>query len=198
MKQNELTFIIFISSFILSTILSMFSPDTIFSVSDVPVKFKQNPSSGSVSGYRLHHGLKSQEFPESNISKFPCVGGNCECTGTINLNPSSSHYVAATAYDDKDRRSAFSNQILCHPVTVQVNGNGMVSPNNTFFVQNGNNVTFTGTPMNGSKLTSVTIDGVTKSVEGNIYNFNDVNKMSVVTFNFTSTLPVKPTNIHMK
>lgn len=51
--------------------------------------------------------------------------------------------------------------------------------------------------MNGSKLTSVTIDGVTKSIEGNIYNFNDVNKMSVVTFNFTSISPVKPMNIRV-
>lgn len=113
------------------------------SVWAVPVKFQWNASTGAVAGYRLHQGTTSGTYTSSQ--DVPGTG----TMGTMEMDPDASRYVAATAYDSAKRESAFSNEILCHPVVVSSTAGGTISPSETFFVQDGRSVTFTVTPDHG-------------------------------------------------
>ncbi len=123
----------------------------------VAVKFQWNASTGSVAGYKLYQGVQSGTYLTS--TKFSGTG----TTGTMDLDPAASRYVAATAYDSSDRESAFSNEILCHPVTASAGTGGTITPSGDFFVQNGNSVTFTITPNSGYKLVGLSVNGVART-----------------------------------
>lgn len=126
----------------------------------VHVKFQWNASTGSVAGYRLHQGTTSGNYDPTKETTFR----GTETTGGMEMDPTASRYVAATAYDAADRRSAFSNEILCHPVTVSFSAGGSVSPSGSFFVQDGNNVVFTITPASGSWLTKLSVNGIPQTI----------------------------------
>jgi hypothetical protein len=118
------------------------------------VRFQWNASTGSVAGYKLYQGTRSGTYLSSVT--FPGTG----TSGVMDLDPAASRYVAATAYDSKNKESAYSNEILCHPVTVSAGANGTISPSGTFFVQNGNTVNFAIRPNAGYRVKSLTVNGV--------------------------------------
>ena len=123
----------------------------------VAVKFQWNASTGSVAGYKLYQGVQSGTYLTS--VRFSGTG----TTGTMDLDPAASRYVAATAYDSSEKESAFSNEILCHPVTASAGTGGTIAPSGDFFVQNGNSVTFTITPSSGYKLVGLSVNGVART-----------------------------------
>lgn len=148
----------------------------------VPVRFQWNASSGSVQGYKLYQGVQTGTYLSS--TPFPGTG----TTGTMELDPSASRYVAATAYDSSNRESAFSNEILCHPVTATATTGGTISPSGAFFVQNGNNVTFTITPSSGYRLTALQVGDqyptITATSSQTTYTVSGVNKLTNVVATF--------------
>ncbi len=117
------------------------------------VNFQWNASTGAVAGYKLYQGTVSGTYVSSVT--IPGTG----TTGSMDLDPASSHYVAATAYDSSQRESAFSNEILCHPVTAAAGTGGAISPSGTFFAQNGSSLTFTLTPNSGYRVNSLLVNG---------------------------------------
>lgn len=119
----------------------------------VPVKFQWNASSGQVAGYKLYQGTQSGKYLSS--ATFPGTA----TTATMDLDPAASRYVAATAYDSSQRESAFSNEILCHPVVASAATGGTLSPSGTFFAQNGGSVTFTLIPNSGYRVSALTVNG---------------------------------------
>ncbi|MHC1744521.1 MAG: PKD domain-containing protein [Syntrophobacteraceae bacterium] len=160
----------------------------------IPVKFQWNASTGSVAGYKIYQGIQSGAYLSS--ATFPGTG----TSGTMDLDPSASRYVAAKAYDSSQRESAFSNEILCHPVTVSASAGGTISPGGTFFVQDGGNVTFTLSASSGYQVSSLLING--RSVgSATSYTMTGVTGISTVTATFapgpanTFTISVaSPTN----
>ncbi len=126
------------------------------------VNFQWNASTGPVAGYKLYRGLASGQYTAS--VQLQGTG----TTGSMDLDPASSWYVAATAYDSSNQESAYSNEILCHPITASAGTGGTISPNGTFFAQQGSNVTFTLTPNSGFRVSSLIING---SSVGNVTSY---------------------------
>jgi hypothetical protein len=150
----------------------------------VPVKFQWNASTGTVAGYRLYQGTVSGTYT-TNVT-VPGTG----TTGTMDMDPAASRYVAATAYDSANRESAFSNEILCHPVVVTASAGGTVSPSGSFFAQNGKDVTLTVTPDLTHRVLSVTVDGRALSAP---YVITGVSKRTAVDVQFDPLPPSPPT-----
>jgi hypothetical protein len=86
------------------------------------VNFQWNASTGAVSWYKLYQGTVSGTYT-TNVT----IAGT-GTTGSMDLDPSASRYVAATSYDAGSRESAFSNEILCHPVLVSASSGGSILP----------------------------------------------------------------------
>ncbi|MHC1745388.1 MAG: PKD domain-containing protein [Syntrophobacteraceae bacterium] len=145
-------FSLFSFSFFLSFLVLM-----VFAVSAQAtlVNFQWNASTGAVAGYKLYQGTTSGSYDLLKTTTVPGTG----TTGSMDLEPAASHYVAAKAYDSSQRESAFSNEILCHPVTVTAGAGGAISPGGTFFAQNASNVTFTLTPNSGYRVNSLLVNG---------------------------------------
>jgi len=127
-------------------------------------------------------------------------------TGTWDFDPTKSYYVAATAYskDNPNLRSAFSNEILCHPITWSVGAGGTASPTTpVFFAESTKTVVFTITPNSGYTVDKITINGstVTGTTVGTVTTYTMPNvpgkTAAAVTFKAVPP-PAVPTNIHIE
>ncbi|MHC1743206.1 MAG: PKD domain-containing protein [Syntrophobacteraceae bacterium] len=124
----------------------------------VAVKFQWNASTGAVAGYKLYQRTQAGSYGTASVT-LPGTG----TSGTMEMDPAESRYVAAKAYDSSNKESAFSNEILCHPVTASTGTGGAITPSGDFFVQNGNSVTFIITPNPGYKLVGLSVGGVART-----------------------------------
>ncbi len=171
--------------FILLVVCSVFLATSAWAI---PVKFQWNASTGAVAGYKLHQGTVSGTYTSSQ--DVPGTG----TTGTMEMDPVASRYVAATAYDAAKRESAFSNEILCHPVVVTSNTGGLVSPNGSFFVQQGRSVTLMVTPSTGNRILTVKVDG--NPIEAP-YTITNVSKRTTVDVQFDLLPPGAPSMLDL-
>lgn len=154
----------------------------------VPVKFQWNSSTGAVAGYKLHQGTTSGAYTSSQ--DVPGTG----TTGTMEMDLAASRYVAATAYDAAKRESAYSNEILCHPVIVTSTTGGLVSPSTSFFVQQGRSATLTVTPNTGYRVLSVKVDGTAIAAP---YTITNVSKRTTVDVQFDLLPPGAPSMLEV-
>ena len=69
------------------------------------VNFQWNASTGSVAGYKLYKGTVSGTY----VSSVTIAGTGT--TGSMDLDPAASHYVAATAYDSKIGRASCRERV---------------------------------------------------------------------------------------
>jgi hypothetical protein len=128
-------------------------------------------------------------------------------TAPWDLDPTKSYYIAATAYDKNvpiPRESAFSNEILCHPITWTVGAGGTASPTKpVFFAEASKQVVFTITPNSGYTVDKITINGstVTGTTVGTVTTYTMPNvpgkTAAAVTFKAVPP-PAVPTNIHIE
>lgn len=153
--------------------------------------FRWNASPDAVAGYKLHQGTVSGKY----TSSVTLPGAGTE--GAMDLDPTASRYVAATAYDDNNLESDYSNEILCHPVIVSGAAGGTVSPGGTFFVQDGKIIEFMLTPLKGYRIKALVVNGVSV---GNVSTHSlPVGTRTTVTAEFEAIPPPNPpTELHLQ
>lgn len=142
-----------------------------------------------MAGYKLYKGATSRNYTENidvgNVTVAP-----------FSLDEAQSWYVAATAYDTYNNESAFSEELLCHPIAVTVGAGGTSAPNGTFFVDGAKPLTFTFTPNPGYVIDRVLVNGSSVG-RGTTYTMNTVPGKTSVAVTFKA-VPARPMNIHIE
>jgi len=106
-----------------------------------------------VTGYKVYWGVSSRNYSYT-------VDARNNSVSTITNLPSTTYFIAATAYDNDGNESGFSDELVIDATTASAGAGGTVSPSGSFFQTRGDTQTFIITPTLGYQVSSVLGDEV--------------------------------------
>jgi hypothetical protein len=138
-----------------------------------------------LAGYKLHYGTTSR-----NYSNSIDVGNTTQHTLT-NLEDGVTYYIAATAYDQDDNESGYSDELVhttavsAHTITATAGANGSISPSGSVSVSDGANRTFIISADAGYHIQNVLVNGVSVGAVST-YTFTNVTQNLTIAASFSA------------
>ncbi|MCU0587208.1 MAG: fibronectin type III domain-containing protein [Syntrophobacteraceae bacterium] len=135
-----------------------------------------------VAGYRLHYGHASGAYPNS-------VDAGKGTTYTWpNLADGKTYYFAATAYDESNNQSDYSEELVCHTIVPTAGTGGSISPAATVFVKSGGSQTFQIAAQPGYQIANVMVGNVSMGPQAS-HTFSAVEAPQTITASFVPVVP---------
>lgn len=156
-------------------------------VQSAQVTLAWDPSGdAAVTGYKLYWGVQGQQYA------LLADVGNSTSETIADLQPGTTYYFAATAYDVSGGESAYSNEVSyiaaaqVYTITASAGVGGVITPAGSVSVNAGAEQSFTISPESGYVISDVTVDGASVGAVSS-YTFTNVTANHSVAATFAAT-----------
>jgi len=143
-------------------------------------------SDTAVRGYKLYWGTEDQQYA------LLADVGNSTSETLADLQPGTTYYFAATAYDASGNESVYSNEVSyaaavqVYTVTASAGTGGAITPSGPVSVTAGADQSFTIAPESGYSIRDVTVDGASLGAVTS-YTFTNVTGNHTIGVSFAAT-----------
>ena|GEM_PF-5542599 len=133
----------------------------------------------TLAGYRTYHGVGSRSYQVVQDV------GNQTSDVLSNLDPQTTYYVAATAYDIYGNESDYSEELVIHSILASAGVGGAIYPSGQLVYSSGANQTFDIQPSAGYRISDVMVDGVSIGVASR-YTFSYILACHTISVTFVA------------